>query len=81
MACPMVLVMARPMTMIMAVIMMLIMIAVNPGLGQVDPGSVIGVAGAVQGHILIQETPVTTIAVVNDNLRCFAEEQEVPVEV
>ena len=68
MARHMVLVMVRPTNMIMAVIMTLIMIVGDPGLVPVDPGSVVEVAGAVQGHILlIQVTPVTTIAV-DDNI-------------
>jgi len=50
--------------MIMVVIMTLIMIVGDPGLGPVDLGSVVGVAGAAQDHILlIQAILVITIAV------------------
>src|SRR5882724_1718076 len=63
MAPPMVPVMVRRTAMIMAAIMTLIIIVGDHGLGPVDVGSVVGVAGAVQGHILIQATPTTTIAV------------------
>jgi hypothetical protein len=73
MATPMVLVMARPMVlvptaMIMAAIMTLIMIVGDHGLDPVDVGSVVGVAGAVQGHILLIQAILTTTIAVDDDL-------------
>jgi hypothetical protein len=52
----------------MVTIMTLIVIVGDHGLGPVDVGSVVGVAGAVQGHILLIQVTLTTTIAVDDDL-------------